>query len=220
MVNDTGFIQLHRSLIDWEWYDDNNTFKLFIHCLLKANHKDKSWRGIDIKRGSFITSNDKLSKETGLSIQQVRTSLKKLKKTNEVTSKATSQNTVLTVVCYNKYQGKQQADNKRVTSRQQTSNKRVTTTNNDNNDNNDNNIYRSFDHLKITVDENNKLLLNYEQDKIDNILNSIENYKNNKNYRSLYLTCVNWLKREYPNYKKPKQVKKIYWDENGQEQTR
>ena len=75
-----GWVKLHRSLFDWEWYDDIETFRLFIHCLLKANHKDANWRGKEIRKGSFITSYNKLSKETGLSIKVVRNRLKKLEK--------------------------------------------------------------------------------------------------------------------------------------------
>ena len=50
-----GWISLHRKLKDWEWYTEPNTFRLFIHCLLSANHKDNSWRGIEVKKGSFVT---------------------------------------------------------------------------------------------------------------------------------------------------------------------
>ena len=135
-----GFIQLHRKIIEWDWYEDTNTFKLFIHCLLKANHKDKNWRGQTIKRGSFITSNEKLSNETGLSIMQVRTSLKKLEKTQEINKQTTSLNTCISISNYNDYQNSNKRITYDITSKQQASNKRVTTTNNDNNDNNDNNI--------------------------------------------------------------------------------
>jgi len=58
--------------------------------------------------------------------------------------------------------------------------------------------YRRFKHLKITIEENQKLLnLKYTQTEIDNIYNKIENYKKNTNYVSLYLTALDWLKREY-----------------------
>jgi uncharacterized phage protein (TIGR02220 family) len=99
-----GFIQLHRKLIEWDWYQDIPTFKLFIHCILKANHKDKSWRGIKIQRGQFITSLGNLSNETGLTLKQVRLSLDKLTNTGELGKQTTSYNTVITVVLYEKYQ--------------------------------------------------------------------------------------------------------------------
>ena len=60
-------------------------------------------------------------------------------------------------------------------------------------------LYRSFAHLKLSTEDFNKLLEKYNKEQIDNILNNIENFKNNKKYKSLYLTSLNWLKREYPN---------------------
>lgn len=123
----SGWIKLHRKLTEWEWYSDVNTTRLFMHLLLVANHKDNKWRGIDIKRGQRLTSLSKLATETNLSVKNIRTSIKRLKSTNEVASYSNAQHTVLTVVNYDLYQatasetasegqakGKQVATNKNV----------------------------------------------------------------------------------------------------------
>ena len=138
-TKDSGWVSLHRKLLDWEWYGDANTFRLFVHCLLKANHTDKNWRGVVVKRGEFITSFDKLASELGLSKQNVRTSVKRLKSTHELTYKSTSQYTVMQVIKYNEYQEGNTRANKRATRNQHAANMQLTTTNNDNNKNNDNN---------------------------------------------------------------------------------
>jgi len=135
-----GFIQLQRQMLEWEWYDDHKTKSLFIHCLFKANYIAKKWRGFDIAQGEFITSYSNLAKELSLSVQNIRTSLNKLKSTGELTIKTTNKNTLIQVVNYSKYQGTNTQTNKQLTNNQQTTNKQLTTTNKDNNYNKDNNI--------------------------------------------------------------------------------
>jgi hypothetical protein len=99
-----GWIKLHRSFLDWEWYECPNTARLFIHCLLKANHKDGKYKGDDVPRGTFLTSLELLSQQTGLSVKSVRTSLKHLEKTGEVGTKRARKGTRLTVCNYATYQ--------------------------------------------------------------------------------------------------------------------
>ena len=79
-----GFIMLFRELTEWEWYTDINTYKVFMHCLLKVNYSKKRWQGILIQKGEFITSYEKLAVETGLTISKVRTALKKLDATGYI----------------------------------------------------------------------------------------------------------------------------------------
>ena len=78
-----GFVSLHRKILDWEWYKDSKTKDVFIHLLLKANHEDKNWQGVVIKRGQLVTSNLTLATELGMTVQNVRTALAKLSGTNK-----------------------------------------------------------------------------------------------------------------------------------------
>lgn len=79
-----GWIKLHRSLKDWEWYSDHNATRLLIHLLVSVNYEDKPWKNEIVKAGTMITSWDNLSHETGLSVKQVRTAMSKLEKGREV----------------------------------------------------------------------------------------------------------------------------------------
>jgi len=58
--------------------------------------------------------------------------------------------------------------------------------------------YKSFMHLCLNEYDFDKLNEEYSKEQIDSVLESIENYKLNKNYVSLYLTAKKWLKKEYP----------------------
>jgi len=150
-----GWVKLHRQLLDWEWYEDINTSRLFIHLLLIANHKDKKWRGVLIKKGEKLTSQVKLSEETGLTRQQVRTSLNKLKSTNDITIKTTAQHTVIYINNWDLYQDKpedQPTSNQRATNEQPTSNQRITTNKNVKNDNNEKEIVTSSPKANLTFE--------------------------------------------------------------------
>ncbi len=125
-----GFVKIFRQLMEWEWYQDVPVKTLFLHCLLEANFKDKKWRGVELKRGQFLTSNDKLRIKTGLTLQQVRTAIKKLKSTGEITTESTNRNTIITVVNYDFFQDKDEVATSEttdeITDKQQTDNKQIT----------------------------------------------------------------------------------------------
>ena len=123
---DDGFIKIHRRMLKWEWFSDVNTTHLFIYLLLVANWEDKKWQGQIIKRGQVVTGRKKISKDTGLTEQQVRTSLKKLISTNNLTSKTTNKYTIITIENYDLYQQNNQQPNQQITNNQPTNNQQVT----------------------------------------------------------------------------------------------
>lgn len=138
-----GWIKLHRSLLDWEWYSDMNVRVVFIHCLLKANCKDVKYKGKDILRGSFATGLELLSRETGLTIAQIRVTLNKLKMTSEITIQTSAEGSIISITNYDLYQSNDKQNDKPIasetTNEQQTNDKPIASNNNNKNDKNDKN---------------------------------------------------------------------------------
>ena len=99
-----SFVKVSRKILEWGWYTDLCTKSLFLHCLLMTNWKPGIFQGIRCERGQFITSLHSLHKQTGMSMQQVRTALKHLEKTGEIARKATARYTIITVKKYDLYQ--------------------------------------------------------------------------------------------------------------------
>lgn len=104
-----NYIKISRSLLDWEWYQDINTCRLFVHMLLRSNWKDGKFKGTTVPRGSFVSSIGKLSDETGLTFDEVRTAISHLQGTGELTKQSTNKFTIYTVVNYDMYQDMSQA---------------------------------------------------------------------------------------------------------------
>ena len=137
MANETniGWVRLYRSTLGWEWFCDPLALQLWVVCLLKANHAPTRWQGIEIERGSFVASVDKLCAATGQTARQIRTRLSHLQTSGELTIKTTNKYSIITVCKYDVYQpiaddSDKQNDNQPTNDRQTTDNQ--TTTNNNN----------------------------------------------------------------------------------------
>ena len=91
------YVKISRKILEWEWYKDVNTKVVFFHILLKANWKNGRFQGMEIPRGSFVTSYQSLAEETGLTVMNVRTAIKHLKLTQEITVSQHSKFSVITV---------------------------------------------------------------------------------------------------------------------------
>jgi len=57
-------------------------------------------------------------------------------------------------------------------------------------------IYISSGHLLITWDDFNKLIDEFGEEKSDEYVRKVLNYRKNSKYKSLYLTALNWLRRD------------------------
>jgi hypothetical protein len=100
-----GWIKAHRKMMEWTWYKESDTKSLFLHLLLIANHKETRWMGVTVHRGQCITGLNSLSYDTGISKQSVRTGIRRLISTHEITIKPTQRFSIVTICNYDIYQG-------------------------------------------------------------------------------------------------------------------
>ena len=128
---ENGYIRLHRTITGWRWYKDGNVLRLWLHLLLNANYEQSEFQDRIIGRGEQVTSLKALSESTGLSIQEVRTALGKLKRTGEILVNSNRHFTIVSILNYDKFQSdsadKQQTVNTQSTNKQQTVNSQSTT---------------------------------------------------------------------------------------------
>jgi len=122
----SGWIKLHRSTLEWEWYTDANTFRVFMHLLLRANLEPTRYRGIEVPAGSVVVGRQALAAQLGMSEQSVRTALDHLGR-SEITINSTNQFSVISIKKWSDYQTSQPTDNQPLTNDQPTINQRSTT---------------------------------------------------------------------------------------------
>ncbi len=109
MAETSTFIKLDRNITRWRWYQNANTFRVFVHCLIAANIKDHDFENITVHRGELVTSYEKMAKALGLTVKQARTALAHLQKTGETALKRHSKFLVVSIINYDRYQGNGQS---------------------------------------------------------------------------------------------------------------
>lgn len=123
-----GWIKLHRSLLDWQWYSDHNATRLLIHLLVSVNYEEKKWKGIIIKKGQLVTSWESLSLKTGLSVSELRTAIKKLETSHEISRKLTAKSQIITLVKWDELQQIENDVDRKLTAKSQGVSRELATT--------------------------------------------------------------------------------------------
>jgi|DEB0MinimDraft_10_1074344.scaffolds.fasta_scaffold00084_14 hypothetical protein len=197
-----GWIKLHRQFLEWEWYDEPNCLRVFLHCLLRANHKDNKYRGETIKRGTFVSSLDILAFELKIGKQSLRTALGKLKKTGEINTRTNTRGTLVIVCNYDTYQD--EADetntpaNTPLTRNQHTTNTQLTTNKNDKNvknEKNEKNIVPTISEVEEYFKQTDKIQTSHIQLEAENFINhyeSIDWKRNGKKIKNWKLQASTW----------------------------
>ncbi len=148
-----GFITIHRKIIESAVYKDSNAVHLWLHLLLKCNHKDNDFimngKLVSVKRGQTLTGRKKLSLETGIQESKIERLLKLFEKMQMIEQHTNNRNRLVTVLSYDEYQsGEQQVNNTRTTHEQL-----VNTNNNVNNEKTDNNDIKPLKPKKYSAED-------------------------------------------------------------------
>lgn len=99
-----GYVKLNRNLLDWRWYRDANTIRVFLHLLLSANFKDQPFENIIVRRGEVATSYGAIAEALHISARQARTAVTHLKVSSTVSVKQYSKFQVISIISWDLYQ--------------------------------------------------------------------------------------------------------------------
>lgn len=127
---DRGYIKLWRKSLHDGWIKNHAVWIFWTYCLMKATHKEYNAmigaQIIPLLPGQFVFGLYKAAEETGLSVQQIRTSIKFLEKSENLTSKATNKYSIISIINWHIYQSQENENNnqinKPITNKQQTNN--------------------------------------------------------------------------------------------------
>lgn len=204
-----GWIKLHRCLLSKPIWNDSTPEQktILITLMMLANHQGREWewKGERYKAdpGQLVTSLESIAKKCGkgITIQNVRTALKRFEKYEFLTNESTNKNRLITIVNWGFYQGYEEELTSKLTGSQQATNKQLTTNKNVKNDKK--NIYAEY--VTMTEKEFNKLIEKYGEEPTKKMIEVLDNYKGSKGatYRSDYRAILNWVvekvQKEEPN---------------------
>lgn len=173
----SGWIKLHRCLMEKAIFQNEKLLKVFIWCLLKASHSEHEQligrQKVTLQPGQFPTGRHKAAVELNMSPSTAWSYLKLLEANNTIDIKSNNKFSVVTVVNWGLYQTEDNKpdskydniyDNKKTTNRQQ-----IDTNKNDKNDKNDKYSRQVYDLLNYWNEQN--IVVHQET---DNTLRQIE----------------------------------------------
>ena len=95
-----GYVKIPRDIEATPICDDPYIFRIYMHCLLNANHKDNKYKDIVIEKGSFITSYRAMSEKLKLDIKTIRKYLSQLEQMKYIVLSSDYKGTKIKVINY------------------------------------------------------------------------------------------------------------------------
>lgn len=167
-----GWIKLHRKISDSRCFANEGLFKVWVWCLIKANHQ-KKW--VDIKTGKGVTEVEVLpgqfifgrniaAKELKMKPSTVNDRMKKLERMQNIVMQPNTHYSLISIINWDNYQSKEDEVRQAIqqpTDNQPTGNQQPTDTNkNDKNEKTDNNEKIYSDEIKNFINDYQNYVLN------------------------------------------------------------
>lgn len=67
-----GWVRIPREILDSKVFSDAATFQLFFYLVSHANTRDASWNGMTVQRGQFVTTQQQICRDLGLTRKALR----------------------------------------------------------------------------------------------------------------------------------------------------
>lgn len=201
---ESGWIKLYRKITEhWIWEDKPfSKGQAWIDMLMLANHEGGRFlignELIEVKRGSFVTSELKLMNRWGWSKSKVRAFLTLLENESMIVKNTDHKKTVITIVNYSDYQDSKTIERPQKDHGETAKRPQKDTNNNNKNNKNEKNkeIYIQYaEFVKMTEEEYNKLVAKYGEKKVKRMIEVLDNYKGatGRKYKSDYRAILNWV---------------------------
>lgn len=220
-----GWVKIPRGITDKSWYGTPNDVCLFLHLAMTANFTTGYFKGVEIRRGQLIRSLDNLAMETGLTKNQIRTSIKHLISTQTITQETTHAGSLITVENYEFMQCQEYTDHTDNHTEQPT---RIThgshTDHTDikkekKNKEEKRNIYGQYGHVRLSGKEIDGLTRQFGENKCNEWIRKVDEYceQTGKRYKNYALTIQNWARKENDNKHTDTSKEEVSYDEWAQQ---
>jgi len=206
MADNKGFIKLNRGFFDnflWNEAREYSKAEAWIDLIQSARFEASTeiinGKVIELQKGEIPASRRFLELRWNWGSSKVSNFLKILAQLGMINQRQANGQTVISLVKYNVYNDNRTTNKPHTEptpNQERTSDEPTPNQNKESKElNKENNIYRQFAHLSLSFAEFEKLQDKYSKDQIDDVLDAIENHRDNKKYTSMYLTALNWLKK-------------------------
>lgn len=88
------WITINKDVFDFEQYESDNVFKVFLYFLTHAATREKMVKGQRLERGQLLVTREGVCRATKMTVQNYRTAICYLSGTNKTTNKATQRITI------------------------------------------------------------------------------------------------------------------------------